>query len=105
MNAPDLKNPRSGFHVVVLIFTFFQVLPSSVERASKVPMSWLLGSWRRSSHMATKSPLGVAAIQGKNWLFGAGAPPCRLIVRASDHVFPPSWDRLTSMFPFPRPEM
>src|SRR4029077_3379342 len=105
MNAPDVKKARSGSHVLVLIRRFLHHPPSFNDRASNVPMSWLCGSWRRSSHIATKRPFASAAIHGKNWLLGAGCPWARLIVSASDHVIPLSWERLTSMLPLARPEM
>src|SRR5512132_3451145 len=101
MNAPDAKNPLSGFHVAVLMRRFGHVAPSFLDTASKVPMSWLFGSCRRSSHIATNRPFLSAAIHVKNWLSLAGLPLLRLIGIASDQVAPPSCDRLTSISPFP----
>src|SRR5438309_561691 len=106
MNAPDLKNPRSGFHVVVLIGPFCQVAPSLLDHASNVPMSWFAGSCLRSSHIAVNLPCWSDAIHGKNWFPLAGLPAAFVLMGiAFDHVAPPSCERLTSMSPFPFPRM
>src|SRR6266540_1119308 len=95
MNAPEAKNPRSGFHDLVEIRKDLHELPSLPEVACQVSMSWLAGSRRRSNQIAWKVPDGVASIQGKNWSLGAGPPPAVLRGFASDQVSPPSLETKT----------
>src|SRR5919201_4407599 len=96
MNAPEVKNPRAGFHERVLIRYVRHDRPSLLEVACQVLMSWLAGSSRRSNQIAWKVPDGVASIQGKNWSLRAAAPSAVadavLSTRASDQVSPPSWE-------------
>src|SRR2546429_7182810 len=106
MKAPDLKNPSSGFHALVLIRRLAHDWPSSFDRPWKVLMSWLFGSSRRSSHMAWNRPLSSTAIHGKNWLLLARDPfLVTLTGTGSDQVVPSSVERLTSMSPSPCPLM
>src|SRR5260370_2116171 len=74
MNAPDLKKLRWGFHWAVLILTFVQVAPSSIERAWNVWISLFAGSLRFSYEIACKWPLSSAAMEASYWSWGAGAP-------------------------------
>src|SRR5689334_7048661 len=98
MNAPEPKKPRSEFHDFVLIRSFVQWSPSSVESAWNVLMSLLPGSSRLSSQMAWNAPDGSVLIAGKYWSLGAGRPLASwLIDLPSSHVMPPSCDRLSQM--------
>src|SRR4051812_31291939 len=93
MNAPDVKNPRSGFHDLLLIRDDVHVAPSSVETACHVSMLRLAGSRRRSNQITFSSPEGVESAQGKNWSFRAGRPFAAVLKkRASVQCRPPSYD-------------
>ena len=66
MNAPEVKNPKSGFQDWLEIWKVSQERPLLPEVACQVSMLRLAGSRRRSNQIAWKSPEGVASIQGKN---------------------------------------
>src|SRR5678816_2930663 len=98
MNAPEVKNPRSGFQDRVLMRRCCQLAPSLVEVACQVSMLRLAGSRRRSNQMAYRLPSGLESTQGKNWSLRAGAPPAWVLRKlASLQVRPPSWDCWTEM--------
>src|SRR5512132_3873934 len=98
MNAPEVKNPRSGFQERVLIRRCGQLAPSLVEVACQVSMLRLAGSRRRSNQMAYRLPSGLESTQGKNWSLPAGPPPAWVLrKRASVQCKPPSWDGWTEM--------
>src|SRR5947199_8649052 len=98
MKHPQLKKPRFGFQLSVLIRWLAHVAPSSDERACHVSILTLFGSRRRSNQIAKKFPLASEAIAGKNWSFGAGsAVSVVLRKRASDHVSPPSCESWIEM--------
>ena len=79
MNAPEVKNPRSGFHDLVEMRKVFQERPSLPEVACQVSMLRLAGSRRRSNQIAWKSPDGVASIRGRTGRCGlAGQARWRL---------------------------
>src|SRR5712691_2146592 len=92
MKQPQLKKPSSGFQGTLEMSQLLHVAPSSDENAWNVSISLLLGSLRLSNQIACKFPASSTAIHGKNWSFGAAAPPAVLMVFASDHVVPPSRD-------------
>src|ERR1700732_2568469 len=98
MKAPEVKNPRSGFHATVLSLELAQVLPSSCETPSQVSISLLPGSLRLSNQIAKNVPAGSDVTQEKNWSFFAGSPSEPTATkRASDHVAPPSVDVWTEI--------
>src|SRR6266576_2108888 len=101
MKLPEPKNDRFGFHDAVLMSWNDHVAPSSVEVAWNVSIRRLPASLRLSSHTACSVPSGPsesAAIHGKNWSFGAGAPPPSTESgTASLHVAPWSVDCTNEM--------
>src|SRR5437764_15441492 len=98
MNAPEVKNPRSGFHSVVLNLRLTHVLPLSLEIPSQVSISLLPGSSRLSSQMARNLPDGSEVTHEKYWSLRAGLPAALTLThRMFDHVFPPSVDVCTEM--------
>src|SRR6188472_31687 len=93
MKQPQLKKPWFGSYAAVEIFELCQLTPSSDESASKVSIKRSLGSLRLSNQIAWRPPAPSAAIQGKNWSWGAGAPLAVVdSVLACDQVAPRSFD-------------
>src|SRR2546430_9514960 len=97
MKAPLVKKPRLGFHGVELMSWLLQCTPS-LDSAWKVSIQVLLGSLRRSYQIATHLPLCSAVSDGKNWSWGAGAVPARLMYCIGLQVLPPSADCSKEMF-------
>src|SRR5450755_3827835 len=98
MNAPELKNARSGFHSVVLSSRLSQVWPLSLEMPSQVSISLLPGSSRLSSQIARNVPAVSEVTQEKYWSFRAGLPAASTLTqRIFDHVVPPSIEVCTEM--------
>src|SRR5215218_6970359 len=96
MNSPDgeIGGLIDGSHMSCESLVSFHVAPPSPDRARKLSMKKLSGSYRRSKKNTLSCPFFVARAYGWNW---SALPVSWLTFVGALQVAPPSSDRVSLM--------